>query len=83
MKYRLLHPYFLAFLLLFTVFALAQKDSFDIYGTIIDERNKNPIPLATIIILVIIQTKVFLAQLLMKMESLAQPRILQIFISLL
>ena len=47
----------LSFLLLLTVSllisfnALAQKESFDIYGTIIDERNKNPIPFATIIIL--------------------------------
>lgn len=51
MKYRFLHPYFLVFLLLFTVFATAQKGSLDIYGTVLDVRNQDPIPFATIIVL--------------------------------
>jgi len=38
-------------LLLFTVFATAQKGSLDIYGTVLDVRNQDPIPFATIIVL--------------------------------
>ena len=50
MKHRL-RLIILSVLLLHAFYATAQKESVDIIGTVLDKRNQNPIPFATIIVL--------------------------------